>query len=239
MQIERLEISERFCGPPRSGNGGYVCGRIAKHISGTAVVRLRAPPPLNTELRLEFTDEEARLFQDAQLLGEAKRTELKVEAPQCPSMDQALESTESYLGFRTHAFPGCFVCGPARQPNDGLRIFPGALTESSTIAAPWIPEASLADEFGNVKSEFLWSALDCTGGFAVLPVPEGLAIVLGELSASIESRVAHTERCIVVGWPLGTDGRKLFAGSAIYAEDGRLIAKARAVWLTVQARSWN
>ena len=76
MQIERLEISERFCGPPRSGNGGYVCGRIAKHIPGTATVRLRAPPPLNTELRLEFTDEEARLFQDAQLLGEAKRTAL-------------------------------------------------------------------------------------------------------------------------------------------------------------------
>jgi hypothetical protein len=154
-------------------------------------------------------------------------------------MEQALESTESYLGFRTHTFPGCFVCGPARQPNDGLRIFPGALAESSTLAAPWIPEASLADEFGNVKSEFLWSALDCTGGFSVLPVPEDLAIVLGELSASIESRLTHTERCIVVGWPLGTDGRKLFAGSAIYAEDGRLIAKARAVWLTVQARSWN
>ncbi len=239
MKVEKLEISERFCGPPRSGNGGYVCGRIAKYILGAAAVRLRMPPPLSTELRLEFNDEEATLFSDEQVVGEAKRSELRIEVPQCPTLDQARESAKSYLGFRTHSFPGCFVCGPARRTGDGLRIFPGALPQSSTLASPWIPDVSLADDSGSVRSEFLWSALDCTGGFAVLPVPEGLAIVLGELSASIESEVAHTERCVVIGWPLGSDGRKLFAGSAIYAEDGRLIAKARAVWLTVQAAAWN
>jgi hypothetical protein len=76
MYVERFEIAERFRGPPRSGNGGYTCGRIARHLQGTVAARLKAPPPLNTELRLESTDDEARLFHETTLVGEAKRSEL-------------------------------------------------------------------------------------------------------------------------------------------------------------------
>ena len=43
-------IEKRFCGPPNSGNAGYVCGMLARHITGAAEVTLRAPPPLETEL---------------------------------------------------------------------------------------------------------------------------------------------------------------------------------------------
>lgn len=50
--MEAVTISRRFCGPPNSGNGGYVCGRIARHIPGAATVRLLSPPPLETELRI-------------------------------------------------------------------------------------------------------------------------------------------------------------------------------------------
>jgi len=41
VNTEDLEIAERFCGPPNSGNGGYVCGRIAKNLSGTVSVCLK------------------------------------------------------------------------------------------------------------------------------------------------------------------------------------------------------
>jgi hypothetical protein len=239
MHIETFEISERFCGPPRSGNGGYVCGRIAKHVPGINAVRLRIPPPLKMQLRLESTDEGAQLFHEENLVGEAKPSTLDMVVPTCPSFEQAVESAKHYLGFKNHAFPSCFVCGPNRKTNDGLRIFPGPLEKGLAVAAPWLPESSLADEFGNVKSEFLWSALDCTGAFAAPPVPEGLTIVLGELRVSIEADLDCTERCIAVGWSLGSEGRKLFVGSAIYAESGRLIAKARAIWLTVPANSWS
>jgi len=54
MTSEDLEIHERFCGPPNSANGGYVCGRIARDLAGTVSVRLNAPPPLNTVLRREW-----------------------------------------------------------------------------------------------------------------------------------------------------------------------------------------
>lgn len=239
MPTEHFEIDERFCGPPRSGNGGYVCGRIARPLQGTVAVRLKAPPPLRAALRLESTDEAAHLFQADTLIGEARRAVLDLQAPPCPAYDEAERAVPNYSGFRAHAFPGCFVCGPARQPADGLRIFPGPVGEAGLLAAPWSPDASLADGEGQVGTEFLWAALDCTGGFAVLPVPPGMAIVLGELCATIASPVAAGEPCVVIGWPLGVDGRKRVAGSAVYTATGRLVAQARATWITVPAASWG
>ncbi|HIM03432.1 MAG TPA: hypothetical protein EYG46_20830 [Myxococcales bacterium] len=41
----QIVIGKRFQGPPESGNGGYVCGRLAQSIDGgAAVVRLRVAP---------------------------------------------------------------------------------------------------------------------------------------------------------------------------------------------------
>lgn len=240
MPTELFEIAGRFRGPPRSGNGGYTCGRIARPLlPGTVAVRLKAPPPLHTGLRLESTAEEARLFHGDTLVGEARRASLELQPPPCPSLAQAERATEAYPGFKTHVFPGCFVCGPQRQPGDGLCIFPGALEGTPTLAAPWRPDASLAGEGGAVAPEFLWSALDCTGGFAVLPVPDGQAIVLGELCVSIAGALAPGEPCVVLGWPLGVDGRKHLAGSAVYAPGGWLVAMARAVWIEVPLSTWG
>jgi hypothetical protein len=239
MRVDRFEIADRFRGPLRSGNGGYVCGRIAKHLQGTVAVRLKAPPPLNTELRLESTNEDARLFQDTTLVGEAKHTQLELQVPPSPSYEEAERAAQLFLGFRTHTFPGCFVCGPERKPIDGLRIFPGSVNGSPMIAAPWKPDGTLADDSGNVKSEFLWSALDCTGAFALFPPPDGIAIVLGELAAFIVGDVKPGERCVVIGWPLGVEGHKRLAGTAIYAPSGRLVASARAVWIEVPSSTWN
>ena len=159
MNVELFEIAERFRGPPRSGNGGYVCGRIARHLQGTVAVRLRAPPPLKTELRLEATADEARLFQHTTLIAEAKRIALEIQPPPSPSYAEAEQSSQGFPGFKAHPFPGCFVCGPERQPADGLRLFPGPVKGSSMIAAPWKPDASLADESANIKSEFLLSLI--------------------------------------------------------------------------------
>jgi hypothetical protein len=239
MHIERFEIDKQFHGPPRSGNGGYTCGCIARHLQGTVAVRLKAPPPLKTELRLETHEHEARLFDGATLIGEARQSVLNVSAPRCPSYEDAVEASGSYIGFKMHSFPGCFVCGPERQPHDGLRIFPGPLKESSTIAAPWTPAASLADASGNVKPEFLWAALDCAGAFAHFPLPEGLAIVLGELTASIAGTVRAGKRCIVLGWPRGAEGRKRLSGTAVYGPGERLIALGQAVWIEVPSSSWS
>src|SRR5215472_13329794 len=50
---DSLVIPSRFCGPRDSGNGGYVCGRIAAYVDGPATVTLRRPPPLATPMAVE------------------------------------------------------------------------------------------------------------------------------------------------------------------------------------------
>jgi hypothetical protein len=41
------------------------------------------------------------------------------------------------------------------------------------------------------------------------------------------------DHCRVIAWPVGRDGRRLTAGSALLGPSGEVIAAARAVWLTV------
>ena len=51
--LGQLSIDPRFKGPPDSGNGGYVAGRLAAYLDGTAAVRLHRPPALERPLDLE------------------------------------------------------------------------------------------------------------------------------------------------------------------------------------------
>ena len=233
MNLQTVVISRRFCGPPQSGNGGYVCGRVAKHLTGPAVVRLKAPPPLETVLESSVVDGVVKLLHGSTVIAEGRATELDLVPPPTPSFEEAKEAAKSCAGFTRHAFPRCFVCGPERAVGDGMRIFPGSIESRSIVAAPWIPDASLAQSLHQVETEFLWAALDCTSAFAVLPIPEGKAIVLGELCARIDGSVASGEKCTVIGWPLQFDGRKRFAGSAIFSESGRPVAIGRATWIEV------
>ena len=49
-------IDRRYCGPPNSGNGSYVCGRLAQHVQGGAEITLRAPPGLEKPLDVVAMD---------------------------------------------------------------------------------------------------------------------------------------------------------------------------------------
>jgi hypothetical protein len=42
------------------------------------------------------------------------------------------------------------------------------------------------------------------------------------------------ERCAVVGWRTGGDGRKLYSGTALYTEQGRLCALAACTWILLK-----
>ncbi len=240
MISEKWMISQRFCGPPNSGNGGYVCGRLASRLQGSVAVRLKAPPPLEAELQIEGSSGAGiRLTHGSQVIAEARAADLDLTPPRPPRLSDAETASESYVGFTHHAFPRCFVCGPERVEGDGLRIFPGWLQSGSMVAAPWRPDASLSKPAHEVPPEFIWAALDCTSGFAVLPVPEGKAIVLGELCARLNGRIAPEETCVVVGWKVQIDGRKRIAGSAIFSGTGEPAAIARATWIEVPASAFG
>jgi hypothetical protein len=76
----------------------------------------------------------------------------------------------------------------------------------------------------------VWAALDCPSGWAVDEFSrEG--VLLGRLAARLVDPVEPGRPHVVVGWPLGADGRKRYAGSAILTTEGRPCAYARSTWL--------
>jgi hypothetical protein len=86
--------------------------------------------------------------------------------------------------------------------------------------------------------EFVWSALDCRTGYVCdydreTGRPIGAPILLGRLSARIDSRPHPGERCVVTSWQTARDGQRLTAEAALFGEAGNLLAIGRATWTTV------
>jgi hypothetical protein len=55
----------------------------------------------------------------------------------------------------------------------------------------------------------------------------------GRMTGQVFSRPAPGEPCMVVGWRIGAEGRKLFAGTALYTKTGKLCAMAATTWIVV------
>lgn len=220
---ETIVIPRRFRGPLASGNGGYTCGLLAGLAGGEAEVTLRLPPPLEWPLAVARDGARVLLLDGDALVADAVPVRLELEPPAPVSWEEALDATTRYPGFDEHPFPECFTCGPHRDGSDGLRIFAGAVAgRADTVAAPWI--AREAD------SAVVWAAIDCPGAFAVGFSGRG-ETVLGRMAARIERLPAEGERCVAAGFALGEDGRKLYAGTALFAETGELLAHARQTWI--------
>ena len=234
MTTEEITITKRFCGPPDSGNGGYVSGMIARYVDGVAEVTLRKPPPLDQSMSVEQDGDTVRLMLDTDCIAEAKPSALELNIPQSPTFAEAENAVQRYTGFEDHAFPTCFVCGPDREEGDALRIFAGSVGSDGTVAAPWTPHASLADDGGNVSSEYVWAALDCPGAFAVGRFNE-IVVVLGRLTVEQYRPVACGEPHIATAWPIAHEGRKYFAGTAVYTADGECCAAAKATWIAIES----
>jgi hypothetical protein len=204
---------------------------VASAVHEPAEVTLRRPPPLGKPLSLERRGEEAVLLDGSTLVAEARHVaELDLDVPDPVSYEEAEAAGARYTGFDHHAFPNCFVCGPARRPGDALRIFAGAVDGRDLVAGPWTPDRGLAGDDGVVRPEFVWASLDCPGAFAV-GFSDRAETLLGRLTADIRAPVRAGEPHVVIGWPLGQDGRKLYAGTALTTATGEPCGLARATWI--------
>lgn len=234
-RLAEIRIDRRFCGPPGSGNGGYVAGRLAEFVGPAVRVRLHRPPPLETPLDVWARSGEVCLLDGEVPVAEAWSSDLEVQAPPAPDLADAVAAARAFRGFETHPYPGCFVCGTERPEADGLRLFAGPVPGRDLVAAPWVPDESLAGDDGFVRREFVWAALDCPGAFAFDAPREG-TVLLGELTVHLRGDVRPGERCVVSAWHLGRrgrEGRKHEVGSAIYGASGDCCGVARATWIEV------
>jgi hypothetical protein len=236
-----LIIAPRFCGPPGSGHGGYVCGRIAAWLDEPATVTLRRPAPLATPMTVEADHAgSVRVLAGGTLIAEA------VTAPDGPALElrgpvPVADARAAGAGGRLrahpdeHPFPGCFGCGPARARGDGLGVLVGPVAGRGLSADVWCPDETLAAPDGRVRPEFVWSVLDCAGGIALADAaPSELPHVLGRFSARQFAPVRTGETYVVTGWLLAEDGRKLTAGSAVFTAAGQPVGTARATWIRLR-----
>jgi hypothetical protein len=218
-----LVIDRHFRGPTDSANGGYTCGVLASLFHGPVEVTLRLPPPLDRPLELDIDAGRRSLeLRDGDaLVAEAEPTDLDLELPEPVAFDEAAAAALPE-GDKQSVFPECFVCGWARS--DGLGIYAGPVEGRDVVAAPWTPHPDHA------APEFVWAALDCPGAYAVHGGERGMP-VLGRLAAKVEHLPHAGEPCVVMAWPLGDEGRKLYAGTVLFGEDGRVLGSARATWI--------
>ena len=236
-----IVISGRFRGPPGSGNGGYVSGLLAGRLGGGAEVSLRRPIPLDTALALGQSDAGGlELRHGDELLATARPGDPgPIDPPHVSAAEAEAATTRAEAAAANHLLPGCFGCGPARAPGDGLRILTHPLGpgRGGVHAALWRPDAALGQGGGRLAPEFLWTALDCAGGFAVMaglaePAPDD-HVLLGRFRGRVERRPRTTEPVIVAAWPGGIEGRKMTAYTAVMDLAGRPFAVAEALWIRV------
>jgi len=231
-----IRIPARFSGPPDSGNGGYTCGLLAAHLGQSGECTLRKPVPLEQEMQVLHADHGLQLKSGDQLIAEAVPADWPMPEVLRVNFAQAQVAAEHSPAFVGHPFPTCFVCGPHRQQNDGLRIFPGVVAGltgpngSPVLAAPWIPDPTLSNSPGEIPDEIIWSALDCPTGFAG-GFPSVGKLVTGRLAVKILGHPLVGDHCVLVSWPTGVEGRKHFAAAALLGPGSDVLAYARATWI--------
>jgi hypothetical protein len=167
---------------------------------------------------------------DGEVAATAVPSQLESTAPEPVAPAAAERGSEGYLGLTHHFFPNCFACGPNRSPSDGLRVFPGPVEGRLVVATVWHPPPWVWRTDRTVASEFLWAALDCPAIWGQIVHGAARAddrAVTGLLALRQYAPVPADALSIVVGWPIGREGRKISAGAAIFSESGQLLVESR------------
>jgi hypothetical protein len=228
-------IDSRFNGFPGIALGGYA-GGVLSLAHAKAEVTFHRPVRLGKPYQTATGQDGAEILQDGNdILAVGREAFMGVQAPPSVGLESSKIASSHYLGHAFHPYPTCFNCGPGRPEGDGLRIFPGPVGKRKLVAAPWTPSSSLANSNGVVRSEFIWSALDCPTIWALIhagkPDTEERAVT-SSLAVELISSVRVGQPHIVMGWKVGETGRTRVAGGAIYSSNGQLLATARHTMVT-------
>jgi len=215
-----ITFARRYRGPAQSANGGYAAGSLAQFVDGPAEVTLRLPPPLDRPLTVVEEDGRVLLLDGEALVAEAVPVEPWIDPPPPVSLAEAADASTRHVAWGGENFGECFSCGD--RQDDGLCIHVGPVAGRDVQAAPWTAH--------EVTPEVVWAAIDCAGAYAVGGPGRG-EVLLGRMAAEIRRLPEEGERCVVMAWPLGEDGRKLHAGTALTTEEGEVLALARQTWI--------
>ncbi|MBV8191187.1 MAG: hypothetical protein JOY64_20480 [Alphaproteobacteria bacterium] len=239
---ESVVIAPGFNGPRLSGNGGYVGGMLARRFhrafetDGAVEVTLRAPVPIARALSVTREGDALMLRDGDTLLCEARAGSVDHLEPPPPPTDWNDVMGRAELGGSPEdsEFNACIVCGRSRAVGDGLRVLGTAGPQPGYSLSCYVPHANHADAEGHIPFELVWGTLDCPGAFAVQDPDDWRPALTGRMTAKVLDRPRVGERCAVVGWRIGAEGRKLYSGTALYTEHGRLCAIGTQTWILLR-----
>jgi hypothetical protein len=242
LRVDSIIIPLGFNGPRLSGNGGYVGGVLAERYTrafggdGTVEITLRAPIPIETPLQLAREGETLTMRDGDTLVCEARPGSVAhlVPPPAPTDWAEVMRRGEEGGSPPDSEFGTCIVCGNGRAVGDGLRVLGTAGPQSGTSLSCYLPHANHADADGRIRPEFVWGTLDCPGAFAAQDPDDRRPALTGRMTAKVIEPPRVGERCAVVGWRTGAEGRKLYSGTALYTESGRLCALAACTWIVLR-----
>ena len=175
------------------------------------------------------------LRQGDDLIVEAEPSTLDIDVPPVPgpAAARAAEAGSPSRWEDQGVHPICLGCGLARTDDVGLEIAVGPLEVDGheEVAAVWKPRAVHADRDDEGVVDRLWvlAALDCPGAMAFI-ARGTFAGLLGRIVFEQYAPATVGDDHVVLGWQIGEEGRKLFAGTALATADGEVLAAAKATW---------
>ncbi|HSI01168.1 MAG TPA: hypothetical protein VLA02_11240 [Reyranella sp.] len=241
--MDPIIIASGFNGPRFSGNGGYVSGVLAERYTrefggdGTVEITLRAPTPIARKLQV-VREGEALMMRDGDtLVCEARAGSVDhLTPPPAPTdWNEVMRRGEVGGSPEDTDFHSCIVCGRGRAVGDGLRVLGTAGPQPGYSLSCYVPHANHADSEGRIRPELVWGTLDCPGAFAVQDPDDMRVAMTGRMTARVIDPPRIGERCAVVGWRIGAEGRKLYSGTALYTEQGRLCALGTCTWIVLKS----
>ena len=76
----------------------------------------------------------------------------------------------------------------------------------------------------------IWAALDCPGQYAYLA--DGIRTgLLGRMTAKVLKPVSANDQIVITGWCIEMEGKKHFAGTALFNQEGECCAYSKQVWI--------
>lgn len=236
--MSEIVVPRQFRGPPFTANGGYICGLLAGAVGGRGVAMLRAGVPLDTAVSLTPGEGEGVLLVNAEgaVLGSARPAD-DSQIPNPPPAPPTLEEARAFGAaspFATRSLHrGCFSCCVERDAGEGLGVFVGQIegAPAGHCAGVWTPHANFADADGNIPDEVTWGALDCSGSMAWWIKSGSPVGLLGTMAGEVLRKPKAGESYVVVAWAREVEGRKHFAGVALFDGAGEVMARSGQIWI--------
>ncbi|MDP3855615.1 hypothetical protein [Phenylobacterium sp.] len=238
FSMTEIVVPRQFRGPPFTANGGYICGVLSNAVGGRGAAMLRAGVPLDVTVTLSPGEDGGVILSNAEgaLLGTARPASddaIPPTPPAPPGIEEARTAQAASPFAQRSLHRGCFSCCVEREDGEGLGVHVGQLegAPAGHCAGLWTPHANFADADGTVPDEITWGALDCSGSMAWwirTGAPVGL---LGTMAGEVLKKPRAGETYVVVAWTREVEGRKHFAGVALFDAAGEVMARSGQIWI--------